>query len=70
MRSAMASAVKPMSMSSDTWLCLRSWTRIGSRPAALLPRAISWLRKCFVTGKIRSSGSRSSAERNASISSA
>lgn len=44
--------------------------RMGSRLAALLPRAISWLRKYLVTGKIRSSGSRPHPERNASISSA
>ena len=56
----MASAEKPMLMSSDTWLCLRSWMRTRLTPLASHPRFISWLRKCFVTAKICSCGSRSS----------
>ena len=52
MRSAIATALKPMSMRSDTWLCRRSWTLMGSSPHAAHLLLISWRRWFFVKGKI------------------
>ena len=60
MRSAMASAEKPISISRLTWLWRMSCMRMRFTPDALHPRSISWARKCLVTANRRSSGATSS----------